>query len=351
MKIPQPRKLPSGAWNVQLMISGERVSITRPTKKEAEQEAMFQKSAAATGKRQQPQRSSEKTVGDLVDAYINSRSNVISPTTLEGYRVIRRNRFSDVMDKPFSSVESWQAVVNDEAAKVSKRKNEKVSPKTLHNAWNLLQSAFEAAHLTVDERITLPAKSMREHPFLLPEQIEPFLHAIYGQDCEMGALLGLHSLRRSESINLKRRDVDLDRGIIHVSGSTVVVTGAKIEREQNKTKDSTRVVPIVSKRLRALISEIEDPDAPLVTIAPMTLYKQINRICAAAGLPLIGTHGLRHSFCALSYKVGLPEWATMRIGGWSSPDVVHKHYAHFQALDAECYGENLEAFFSKIQPL
>ena len=39
MKIPKARKLPSGSWNIYMMVAGERISITAPTKKEAEQQA------------------------------------------------------------------------------------------------------------------------------------------------------------------------------------------------------------------------------------------------------------------------------------------------------------------------
>ena len=39
MKIPKAKKLPSGSWNIYMMVAGERISITAPTKKEAEQQA------------------------------------------------------------------------------------------------------------------------------------------------------------------------------------------------------------------------------------------------------------------------------------------------------------------------
>ena len=39
MKIPKATQLPSGNWNVNVMIDGRRISVTAPTKREAENEA------------------------------------------------------------------------------------------------------------------------------------------------------------------------------------------------------------------------------------------------------------------------------------------------------------------------
>ena len=49
MKTPTAKKLPSGQWRVQLMIAGERVNITRPTKKQAEDEAALLKAESRNG--------------------------------------------------------------------------------------------------------------------------------------------------------------------------------------------------------------------------------------------------------------------------------------------------------------
>ena len=38
MKIPKAVKLPSGSWYVNVMVDGKRLSITAPTKRDAEKE-------------------------------------------------------------------------------------------------------------------------------------------------------------------------------------------------------------------------------------------------------------------------------------------------------------------------
>ena len=44
MKIPKAVKLPSGSWYVNVMVGGKRLSITAPTKQDAEKEAADRKS-------------------------------------------------------------------------------------------------------------------------------------------------------------------------------------------------------------------------------------------------------------------------------------------------------------------
>lgn len=46
MKTPTARQLPSGSWFVRVKVDGVEHSITRPTKKEAEREAIALKSGA-----------------------------------------------------------------------------------------------------------------------------------------------------------------------------------------------------------------------------------------------------------------------------------------------------------------
>ena len=46
MKIPKATQLPSGSWNINVMIDGRRISVTAPTKREAENEAAALKSGA-----------------------------------------------------------------------------------------------------------------------------------------------------------------------------------------------------------------------------------------------------------------------------------------------------------------
>ena len=92
MKIPKAKLLPSGNWNVSVMVDGKRVSVTALTKRQAENEAAALKSGAKSAAR-----ASERTVGDAIDRYIDSKDAILSPSTVNGYRKLRKAVFPELM--------------------------------------------------------------------------------------------------------------------------------------------------------------------------------------------------------------------------------------------------------------
>ena len=90
VKIPTARQLPSGNWFVQLRIDGRSISITKPTQREAVAEALAIKEGIIKAKNT-PRNAI--TLKAAMEDYISQRENVLSPATIAGYHVIRRNRF------------------------------------------------------------------------------------------------------------------------------------------------------------------------------------------------------------------------------------------------------------------
>lgn len=111
MKIPKATKLPSGNWNVKLMVDGVRLSITEPTKREAKAKA-----AVKTGL-QSAQKRRDITVGEAIDLYIGNKDAVLSPSTIAGYKKQRANTLQTLMDIPVANLtqEAVQLAVNSMA--------------------------------------------------------------------------------------------------------------------------------------------------------------------------------------------------------------------------------------------
>lgn len=220
------------------------------------------------------------------------------------------------------------------------------APKTLRNAWGLVKASLKARGIHADVR--LPASSRKEPRWLSAEEIPVFLDAIRDKPVELGALLALHSMRRSEIYGLDWQDVDLENSIIHVRRSCVLDESAKpVTRRQNKTAASTRDVPIFIDRLHAVLSEKQKESGPVMTDSLSTLRKRIASVCKTAGLPDIGIHGLRHSFASLCYHLGVPEIAAMQLGGWSDYQTMRRIYTHISTSDKDKSTKALAGFFSK----
>ena len=82
MKLPKAKRLPSGRWNIQVMVDGRRVSLTADTEKEAVALAAAYKAGMAQ-KKKSP---AAMTVGESIDRYIESKDGVLSPSTVAGYK-------------------------------------------------------------------------------------------------------------------------------------------------------------------------------------------------------------------------------------------------------------------------
>lgn len=336
MKTPKARKLPSGSWFCRVRVNGKDIPITRPTEKEAVAEAMAIKAGIA----QSRVPANKQTVTQAIDAYIEARQNILSPATIRGYRAIQKGRFQKVMHKAVHSItqEQWQRVVDAESRICS--------AKTLKNAWGFLTSVIlEATGQKVTVR--LPQLIPNERPWLTPEQIPIFVEAIRGRSIEIPALLALSSLRRSELIGLRWKDVDLSKDVLYVSGAAVVNEhGQMVHKRETKNKTSRRIVPIIPP-LKAALEQADKKGDHVVTMTPNGIYTHINRVCKAAGLPEVGFHGLRHSFASLAYHLQMPEKVAMEIGGWANDQTMRKIYTHLAREDLKKHAQSFTDFFKK----
>lgn len=341
MKIPKPRKLKSGNYFIQLRFNGRSISITKPTARECTAEAMYVKAQYKLGYDIESYISdgafSELTVGKALERFINERTNILSPSTIRNYRGIARNRFQEAYKASLADDIDWQGIINREA--------KEVSPKTLSNAFAVICSVYRNYGLE-PPNVTLPTIISKERPYLLPNQIPIFLDAVIGKPCEMSALLALHSLRRSEILALTRDKISDD--IIHVEGAVVYDdNNERVFKAKNKNATSMRTIPIMIPRLKELVDGVPQ-DEPLITIAPNTMRKQINRVCKDAGLPEVGVHGLRHSFASLAYHIGLPERECMEIGGWADRTTMHKIYTHIGTATRQQSINKMSEFYKSI---
>lgn len=332
MKIAKPRKQASGLFVINLRLNGKNVSVHGETEAECRRNAVAVKANHLTGRILVGK--CDLTVTQAIDNYINKRPK-LSPSTVRGYKSIQKNVFTPVMHTKLADVD-WQKAIDDDAHK----------PKTIRNAWGLIASVLAENNLPVP-KTRLPASVARERPFLQPDDIPVFLKAINGTECELAALLGLHSLRRSEILDVTYGDIDLKRNVIHVRGAAVVGEDNNVvHKKTNKNASSTRDVPIMIPRLSELVEQGGRKNGDyLVTCHPNTIWREVNSICRRNNLPEVGCHGLRHSFVSLAYHLGWNELTTMKIAGYSDYQTMRKIYTHLAEADKNLAVSNMKAFF------
>lgn len=348
MKVPKPRKLPSGSWFIQLRLGRESIPITASTEKECIRQAQYVKSEYLAGKRAPkvvPEVQQLPTLTKTIDNFILKRGNGLSPSTVCGYRAIQRTRFKTLMSRSLSDITEpeWLTAVNDEV--------KLCSPKTLKNAWAFVREVCLAEYKMVLPDATLPQVPPNPRAFLDADQIKVFIAATDASKYQVEVLLALSGLRCSEICGLHWENVDLPHRKILVKGAMVRNEKHKlVEKASNKNATSTRYVPIMMDELYQALSRREPKTGLVCTCHPCTILREINRLCAGANLPKVSTHGLRHSFASLAYHLHVPEKITMEIGGWSDDRTMKKIYTHIAQSDMERYEKEFSSFFNPGQP-
>ena len=333
ISVPKPRQLKNGDWWVQLMVKGQSEYVSAATEAECKAKARAVKLGMLEMTKKKGGKSLEKACRD----FIASRSSVLSPSTISGYEAIIRTRFLAYMQKDYLQI-NWQQMVNAEAALCS--------PKTLKNAWGFVCAVLRAEGLD-KPNVRLPQLVTDELPWLTPEQIPVFLDAVKDKPCELAALFALHGLRKSEFIALTPESI---------RNGQICVDAARVRNKHNelvykkatKNISSRRNVKIRIPRLRELLAESDTPPGEFyVSMSTNNLHTAINRVCDSANLPHVGCHGLRRSFASLCYYLGLSERETMRDGGWSDIQTMHKKY--IKLADAEeSAPDAMSEFYEKL---
>ncbi len=341
MKVPEPRKLKSGTWFLQMRLGGVSVPVTAETKTQCIQAAELIKAEYRNGKREFHK--SDLTLREACERHIARKERQRkSPETIRGYDVIMRNRFQSAMDRKVSSIKNWQELYDEDAYHLS--------AKTMTNTWSFIKSACKTeCGITLPE-IERATPHQTEHSFLEPEQVKVFVSAAAKSKHAIAMLLHLSSCRASEVRGMTWERVDLVNKRILIKGAMVRDKNNQlVEKAENKTKESTRYIPIFIPELDDALKAVPEKQRTgfVVTARANTIYTAINKICKENGLPEIGTHGLRHSFSSLCYSLNVPIKITMQIGGWDDYNTVLKIYTHLAKSDIGKYTADINKFFEK----
>lgn len=330
------KKLPSGNWRVQAYMgkdeNGKSImkSFTAPTKKEAEaQAAMYTVQQKGTQKQ-------KMTVGQAIDKYIASKENVLSPSTIGGYRISRRNHIQELMNVPLDEIDNAliQAVFNREAVRLS--------PKTLRNAHGLLSASLAMYLPDFTLHTTLPAKQHKIKDLPTPEEV---IQAVQGTNIELPVLLALWlSLRMSEVRGIRYKDIS--GNILTVSNTKIKFGATEFEREQTKTYKSTRVL-VIPEPIMKLIGT-GAPDDYVVTLKAQTITKILKRIILKKTGKEMTFHDLRHLNASVMLELGIPEKYAMERGGWSSPHTLQTVYQHTFSEKRKSVDNQIDEYFKQI---
>ncbi len=240
------KKLPSGNYRTQIVIgkdeNGKRIvkSFTADTEWESLKLATDYMAGSAVGLSPKCM-----TVEQAFTQYIESRSNILSLSTIRGYKIIRDTRLQPIKDIYISDLKlnDIQMAVNHDSLRLSR--------KSIKSAVSLLKSVLDMQDIDINiKKITLPQNRTIKKSIPTAEVV---LNAIIGTEIELPCLLAMWlSLRISEVRGLQFRDISSDRKCITVCRARIRLYGKDVVREQNKTTESTRNAKITRGHTKKL---------------------------------------------------------------------------------------------------
>ena len=331
------KQMPSGNWRVQVYLGTDqngrklKKSITAPTRWEAEKLAAEYLENIHTEQ-------SRFTVAQAIRGYIDSKKNVLSPSTVHFYEGVLKHRLPLLMQMDIHEVDSiaMQRAINEEAATKSR--------KTIAEGKNLVVAALKMYGIRPDFVVTLPPKKPNMKVLPTADQV---IHMIRGTEIELPCLLAMWlSLRMSEVRGLQFGDIK--DGVLTVQRSKLFIKGKDVVRELNKTYNSTRrlVVPAYIQSLIDAVPHERDEDF-IVPQAYQWIRGRFKKLTKANGYNLI-FHQLRHLNASVMLMLGIPDKYAMERGGWSSNGVLKSVYQHTFSEERKLVDERIDGFFNAL---
>ena len=301
-------ELPSGSYRVRKQVDGKKIAIIfdhKPSNAEVIE-------ALAKHARQIP------TAGSFLscaNSYIDSKSNVTSPSTIRGYKAILKGLPDSFVCLELSKITQIdiQKMINDYSVDHK--------PKTVRNAHGFISAVLKQYIPDMLLATTLPQKIENRGYIPNENDIKRILDESIGSKYHIPIQLGIMSLRRSEICALQLSDI---------SGNTLSITKALVQDEndkwvvkQTKTAAGTRELYIPD----SLVEEIRQ-NGTIYDGYPNSLNRQLHKYQDKLGIPRFRFHDLRHFFATYAHSQGISDADIMATGGWKSDYTMKSVYRH-----------------------
>lgn len=257
---------------------------------------------------------------ECANRYIDIKSNILSPSTINGYKGILRNisdQFKNMNINDISGPDIQKEINNYSTGR---------APKTVRNAHGFISVVLGMFRPELNISTTLPQKRKNDEYIPSDEDVKRILQKAKGTRYEIPLLLATFGLRRSEICALTPDD--LDGNILTINKALVVNENGNFVIKSTKTTAGTRKI-YISNYLAELIRK----NGKIYDKSPNQIYENLCKYQTELGIPHFKLHALRHYYASMSHSLGIPDSYIMQAGGWKSDNTLKSVYRH--AMDSK----------------
>lgn len=254
------------------------------------------------------------TFGTFCARYIDSKRNVLSPSTIAGYQKLLRTLSPEFKEKKLKDIGQVdiQIEINTYAADHS--------PKSVRNLHGFISAVIGMFRPSMQVMTSLPQKKKYKHHLPTEDEVKRILEAAEGTEYHIPFQLAVLGLRRSEICAATPEDI---------RGNVLTVCKAKIYDENNrivtrdntKTEESTREVFLPD----GLVAEIER-QGKIFDRTPGALLGALHRFQDELGIERFRLHDFRGYYASYAHSIGIPDEYIMRSGGWKTDHIMKSVY-------------------------
>ena len=338
------KKLPSGSWRVNQYIGkdedGKRIykSFTADTKKEAE----YMAAEYLIEYEKEQEQACKLTLGEAIDLYIDSKIHILSPSTIVGYRGIRKNHLSTLMGQDINEI-TRQMIQKEISIESSKS-----SPKTVKNIHGLLSAVMHEYRPDFNFNTKLPQKEKPDIRIPTKEELRLILNACDDKEVYLAVILAaFEGLRRSEICALTWEDINLKKKTITISKAVVVDENKNIVQKNPKSYSGNRVLPIFDAA-RFVFNGANKKTGRIISLTPNQLSKKYGKVLRKLKIKGLRFHDLRHYFASVLLALNVPDKYAMELMGHSTNNMLKTVYQHTMQDKQNEVTESINNYFSDL---
>ena len=335
--MPTARKLPSGSWRCLVYAgkdeNGKRKyeSFTADSKPKAEK-------LAADWQLSRSARPEDRTVREVIEAYIDHSAAVLSPATVLKYRSMLSVHYGPIADV------SVRRLTSDQVQAYISQLSLARSPKTVSCVYSLLTAALAQAAPDLTLHVRLPRRVPHEIEIPSPEDVARMIESASDDFKPVLIIASTMGLRRGEISALTWSDVR--DGLLWITKAyTLESKSSNYILHAPKTNAGIRAVPIPPAAVPCLTQPDDaDPDARIIPFHPNIITKRFDRLMHRLNMPY-HFHSLRHYYDSVLLSLGVPDKYIMARMGHATTSMTKQVYQHImKAKDAEIT-DSINQFF------